>query len=199
MAQRQSLDLRGEFARKALHLLSLVLPVGMLVLPYAEALTALVALSVVAIATEIGRDRSAAAHALIDRWLGWMMRPGEREPGSGFCGATWVVVTATLLLAAFPASVAASAMAVGLVGDAAAALVGSSLGRVRWPGSKRTVEGTMAFVVAGALVMLFFGEFPWSVRIAAVASAAVAELLPIPVNDNLLVPFAAAGALMLLG
>ena len=30
------------------------------------------------------------------------------------------------------------------VGDAMAAIVGSSLGRFRWPGTKRTIEGSLA-------------------------------------------------------
>jgi dolichol kinase len=199
MTDSTSLASRGEIARKALHLASLVLPAAMLGLPYAPVLASLVALSALAISIEIARDRSAAIHARIDRWLGWMMRPVERRPGSGFCGATWVVVAAALLLAAFPPVVAAAAMAIGLVGDAAAALVGRALGRHAWPGSNRTVEGTAGFLVAGMLVAALFGGFPWSTRIAAVVAAAVVEALPVPLNDNLVVPFAAAAALALLG
>ena len=193
------LELPGELGRKALHLLSLALPASMLLLPYGTTLVALVALGALAIAVEVARDRSAAIHAWIDRWLGWMMRPEERVPGSGFCGATWVVVTAALLLAAFPAPVAAAAMAVGLVGDAAAALVGRSVGRHPWPGSRRTLEGTLGFLATGLVVMLFFGSFPWSARVAAVVAAAVFEALPVPLNDNLVVPFAAAATLALMG
>lgn len=192
------LDLRGEFARKGLHLLALVLPAAMLVLPTATALPALVGLAALAIAVEIGRDRSAAVHAWIDRWFGWMMRPEERPAGSGFCGATWVVATAALLLAAFPAPIAAAGMTIGLAGDAAAAIVGRTVGRHPWPRMRRTVEGTAAFAVAGLAVAALFPGLPWPARLGAVAAAAVAELLPLPVNDNLLVPFVAAGVLALL-
>lgn len=199
MTASATLALRGEVARKTLHLASLALPAAMLTLPYSAVLVSLVALSALAISIEIARDRSAAIHARVDRWLGWMMRPVERRPGSGFCGATWVVIAATLLLAAFPPAIAAAAMAIGLVGDAAAALVGRALGRHAWPGSHRTVEGTAGFLVAGLLVAALFGGMPWSARIAAVVTAAVVEALPVPLNDNLVVPFAAAAALALLG
>lgn len=199
MTEHEPLGMAGEAARKGLHLLSLALPASMVLLPYGPVLAGLVALSLIAIGAEIARDRSAVAHAWIDRWFGWMMRPGERVAGSGFCGATWVVVTATLLLAAFPAPVAAAAMATGLVGDAAAALVGRLVGRHSWPGSSRTLEGTAGFLATGILVMAVVGVFPWEARLAAVAAAAIIEALPLPVNDNLAVPFAAAAVLALLG
>jgi len=199
MTANELLGMRGEAARKGLHLLSLALPVSMVVLPYGSALTVLTALSAIAISAEIARDRSASVHARIDRWFGWMMRPGERAAGGGFCGATWVVVTAALLLAAFPAPVAATAMAVGLVGDAAAALAGRAIGRHPWPGSGRTVEGTAGFILAGVLVVAVAGTFPWEVRLASVVAAAVIEAAPLPVNDNLAVPFAAAAVLAVLG
>lgn len=194
----ESLDLRGEIGRKALHLLSLALPAGMIFLPYAPTLVALVLLSVVAMAAEVARDRSAAVHAWIDRWLGWMMRPDERKPGSGFCGATWVVVTAALLLAAFEPFVAALALTIGLVGDAAAALVGRTVGRISLGRTGRTLEGSLAFVLTGIGVAALAGGFAWPVRMAAVLGAALVEALPLPVNDNLAVPFAAALALSLL-
>jgi dolichol kinase len=33
-------------------------------------------------------------------------------------------------------------------GDAAASLIGKRFGQYRWPGTKKTVEGTLAFIVA---------------------------------------------------
>lgn len=33
-------------------------------------------------------------------------------------------------------------------GDAAASLVGKRFGRCHWPGTKKTVEGTLAFIIA---------------------------------------------------
>lgn len=33
-------------------------------------------------------------------------------------------------------------------GDAAASLVGKRFGRYHWPGTKKTVEGTLAFIIA---------------------------------------------------
>jgi dolichol kinase len=191
----EALGMRGEIERKALHLLALVLPIGMLVLRRPTALLILGCLAVIAIAAEIARDRHAAAHAWIDRWFGRMMRPVEREPGTGFCGATWVVVASALLLAAFPATIAAAGMIIGLVGDAAAAVVGRMLGHTKWPKTGKTLEGTVAFCLASLLVAALFIHFSWTARIAAVLVAAVAEALPIPLNDNLVVPFAAAAVL----
>ncbi len=193
------LDFKGEIGRKALHLLALVVPLGMLAIPFGVALALLSGVSLAAIATEIARSRSAAVAAFVDRWFGWMMRPEERGMGRGFTGATWVVVTATLLLLAFDARIAATAMSMALVGDAAAALAGRTWGRTRWPGSRRTVLGTGAFLLTAMLVAAFFPWFGWSARGAAALAAATVEVLPIPVNDNLSLPFAAAAALALLG
>lgn len=193
------LDFKGEIGRKALHLLALVVPLSMLAIPFAVALTLLAGLSLLAIGTEVARSRSAPVAAFVDRWFGWMMRPEERGMGRGFTGATWVVVTATLLLLAFDARIAATAMSMALVGDAAAALVGRTWGRVRWPGSRRTLLGTGAFVVTALVVALFFPWFGWGARAAAAIAAAAVETLPLPVNDNLSLPFAAAAALAIVG
>eukprot|EP01062_Namystynia_karyoxenos_P011336 TRINITY_DN14054_c0_g2_i1.p1 TRINITY_DN14054_c0_g2~~TRINITY_DN14054_c0_g2_i1.p1 ORF type:complete len:528 (+),score=126.48 TRINITY_DN14054_c0_g2_i1:72-1586(+) len=55
-----------------------------------------------------------------------------------------------------------SGVAVTGVGDAAASIVGSSLGRWRWPGSRKTIEGTTAMiasVLAFQLLMLYIKGF----------------------------------------
>lgn len=194
----KTLDYRGEMGRKALHLLALVLPASMLILPRPWSFALLVGLALLAIAMEIGRSRPGPIRQFIDGTFGWMMRPQERVPGSGFCGATWVVTTAALLFAAFEPRVAAAGMAMALTGDAAAALVGRSWGRNPWPGSKRTVEGSAAFVAAALLVSVLFPGPGWVVRGLAAVGAALAEVVPIPLNDNLVLPFVTAGLLTLL-
>ena len=192
------LDFKGEIGRKALHLLALVVPASMLILPFPVALGGLVALSIAAVATEVARYFNETVSQFIDRSFGWMMRPEERGMGKGFTGATWVVVTAALLLGTFEPRFAAAGMSMTLVGDAAAALVGRTWGARKWPGSNRTLLGTGAFVVTALVIAAFFPSFPWSARAAAAVGAAAAEMLPLRINDNLLLPFVAAGLLTLL-
>lgn len=193
-----ALDFKGEIGRKALHLLALVVPASMLILPFPVALGGLVALSIAAVATEVARSFNEPVSLFIDRYFGWMMRPEERGMGKGFTGATWVVVTAALLLGAFEPRFAAAGMSMTLVGDAAAALFGRTWGTHKWPGSNRTLLGTGAFVVTALVVAAFFPSIPWSARAAAAVGAALAEVLPLRINDNLLLPFVAAGLLTLL-
>ncbi|XP_077594198.1 dolichol kinase [Stigmatopora nigra] len=88
----------------------------------------------------------------------------------------------------------AGVLAVG-VGDAVAAVFGSALGEVRWPGTEKTVEGTATSVlaqIAGVAVLLIFdggvdlnGAYLWiagSVTLVAVLEAYTAQI------DNLLLP-----------
>jgi dolichol kinase len=53
------------------------------------------------------------------------------------------------------------------------------------------VEGSLAFIAAGLLVLAFF-PLSWTARLTAILSAAVAEAAPLPVNDNIAVPLIAA-------
>lgn len=197
---------RAELLRKALHVGALVLPVGILWLGRPAAVWALGLLAVVAVACDVARHRVRPAHRFICWVFAPLMRPEELPPFGGpivINGATWMCVGAALCAALFPPVVAASALAMLMVGDAAAALIGRRLGRTRYPGSLKTVEGTAAFVVAGALAALPFGlagEPPLGpgVLVAAAVVAAVVEALPLPINDNVSVPLTACVVLLLL-
>ena len=106
--------------------------------------------------------------------------------------------------------VAAGAWAILAAGDAAATLVGARfpLTRHLWnPG--KSLGGTLAFVVAGGLAGFLAVQwvnyppepFAWRFALAAsfpaAALAAIVESLPIPVDDNITVPVAAAAFLAL--
>lgn len=193
----------AEVRRKGLHLLALVIPVGILLLGREVALWVLVPVAVLALLGDWSRQRVAWAREILHRLFAPLMRPEEIPPFGErivFNGATMMCVAAALCVALFSAGVAAIAVAMQQTGDAAAALVGRKLGRVRWPGSPKSVEGSVAFAVVAALTgWAFASAFGADVTLVQIAAgavvAALVEVLPIPVNDNLRVPLAAALAM----
>ncbi len=193
----------AELRRKALHLGALVIPAGILVLGRAAALWVLVPLAAVAVALDVLRLRVRAVHRFIEWVFAPIMRPEEQPPFGGpvvINGATWMCVTAALCALLFPASIAAASLAMLMVGDGAAAVVGRRFGRTRYPFSEKSVEGSLAFFVTGLVAAIPFGAGALSMPVLAAGAltAAAVEALPLPLNDNLRVPLAAGAAMLLL-
>lgn len=118
---------------------------------------------------------------------------------SEISGATWFLIAAFFTFYFYGPEVALPVLLFLAVGDPAAALIGA-----RTPGPRfwgKSPGGGVAFVLAAlavwAVVCAFgFGQWSWAVIIAAVVAALV-ELSPLPVDDNLTVPLI-AGAVMTL-
>ena len=196
---------RVELKRKAIHLGALVLPFAILALPQPLARGVLTALAVLAVGLDVARQRVPAAHrVLVDRVFGWMMRPEELPPFGGplvLNGAVWMCLSAAACAWAFPPDVGAAALAMLMVGDGAAALVGRKVGRTKWPGSPKSVEGSAAYVVAALATGLVVATWPGAsltllaCAVGAVVGAAL-EATPIPVNDNFRVPLLSGLAML---
>ncbi len=191
------LPYRVELQRKAIHLGALVLPLAILALPTPLARGALTALAVLAVALDVARQRVPAVHeVLVGRAFGWMMRPEELPAFGGplvFNGAVWMCLSAAACAWLFPPGVGAAALAMLMVGDGAAAVLGRRFGRTKWPGTPKSVEGTAAYVVAAFLTGAAVAAWPGvGLTVAACAVGAgvgaTLEALPIPVNDNFRVP-----------
>jgi len=195
-----SLSYAGEIWRKALHLVSLIIPIGLLLWGKSTALLILVPIASLFVLSEIARSRSNAVRSLIYRLFGFMMRPEEIPEGPAplrFNGATWVLISACVVIAVFEPGPAAAGFIIGLIGDAAAALVGRKFGRRKYGHKGKTTEGTVAFIVAAwGAVQFVPGIAPLS-SFAAVVLAGLVEGIGLPINDNLSVPFAAALVLTL--
>ena len=190
----------AELKRKALHILALVVPLGMGWLGTNGALVLLAPATLLAVGADVLRAHSAPFARFIRSVFGPLMRREEMPPpGSGVVvnGATSVLLGATVLTLFFPIAVAASVFAMTMIADAAAALVGRRVGQHRWPGSTHTVEGSLAFVGAGMLVVAAAPALSLPVGALGVFIAAVVEAAPLPVNDNIRVPLAAALAVTL--
>lgn len=195
MDARSSLSYTGELGRKALHLLALSIPLGMWIVGMPTALYLLAPMALFAVAADLIRAYSETFNILI-RWsFGPLMRPEEvPDAGTGirFNGATCVLVGAALMALLFPLRVAVPILVMTMLADAAAALVGRWLGRHRWGSLSATVEGSAAFVATGLAIMACFPGIPFGSAAAGVLGGAIVEVLPLPVNDNIRVPIAAA-------
>ncbi|MDX1419128.1 MAG: phosphatidate cytidylyltransferase [Rubricoccaceae bacterium] len=199
----------AELKRKALHLGALLGPVGLLVLGRTAMLLFLVPLAVVAVFLDVARQRWAWLHRWIEGVFGAIMRPEEQPPFGGplvLNGATWMCVSAALCAALFPAPIAAAALAIQMVGDGAAAVVGRRYGRHRYPFSPKSLEGSAAFFLTGLLTVLpltalvapgYAPLAPLQLGLGALAGT-VAEALPFPINDNVRVPLLAGLVMALL-
>lgn len=220
----ERLSLRREVARKALHLVFVVVPVTYaLGFPRRWLVAALGAGALVAVIIELARSRHAPTRERFVRWVGVLLREHEHVRWSG---ATWMVLSMLGLAALVPRGVAVAGMWAISAGDAAAALVGRALegrgaGRVPADGARggaqtmqpadggsmgaeetvrssgKTMRGSAAcFVVTltGALVLARLSPVE-SVMAALLATAA--ERYGEPVDDNVRIAVAVALGILL--
>ena len=139
-------------------------------------------------------------NAVLAPRLGWdagYRREGERR----FGGLVSYAVAVLLLVALCPATVAAGAWLVLAVGDPVAAAVGSRRPRPRVPWNPaKSLVGSLAGALAGSAacfgaLRFYETEAGWQPALWAGCAGALAESLPLPLDDNLLVAGAAALAL----
>ncbi len=190
-----------ELLRKALHLLALVIPWGMLQVAKPSALIVLGAVAAAALALDFLRSRFQGLAVWVHRLFGALLRPEERSLSTGRLivnGSTWTLIAAFLLLLIFPARIASLALVISLLGDAASGLVGQKYGKTSWGISNCTLEGSAAFMtIALVIVWLLPGIQLW-IGITGALCACAAEILPGPFNDNLRVPVVAASVIYIL-
>ena len=172
------------------------IPIGVLLMPLELAKWLLIVFSVVAVGLEVGRASLPAINDLLIKVLPFF-KPHERFE---ITGATYYWLSATFVVFAFREEIAVLSLIFLSFGDPFATVIGSRDHRARIFG--KSVAGTAAFaavaVIAGALASLH-PEIPlaWWLVPGAIA-AAVAELLPSPLDDNVTVPLAAAITMTLL-
>ena len=199
----------AELRRKALHLGALVLPVGILLLGWPLAPAVLVPLAALAVSLDWARVRSEPARRVLHVVFAGLMRPHEIPPLGApvvLNGATWMCVAAALCSMVFAPTVAAASLAMLMVGDGAAAIVGRRFGRTKWPDGLKSVEGTVAYAATAFGIGLAVVFWPWpapgvaltlgACAVGAVVGALV-EAIPIPLNDNVRVPLLAGAAMSL--
>ena len=202
LATLRSPSFLAELRRKAIHLSFLVLPLDLLfeLLPWprgrAQWSVLLAALTLGALALDLLRLRERRVRRLFRDFLGGMLREHEEL---GLLGSTYLWMAALLAVDLFPRPVAVAALGFTVLGDAFAAVVGKAWGRT--PVFGKTLEGALgglAACLAWAVFLAAGGHLPWPVVLGGALAASLAEILPIPLDDNLGMTVAAALVMRLL-
>ncbi|MDX2127916.1 MAG: phosphatidate cytidylyltransferase [Chloroherpetonaceae bacterium] len=126
--------------------------------------------------------------------FGGMLRAHEQGTRS-FNGATFVSLSALILVFFFPKLIAIASFAILVVADTAAALVGRKFGKTKI--FSKSLEGSIAFFVFALLVSFNTPKIHWGVALGMSFVGMIAELIPIKLgdytfDDNLTIPLSTA-------
>ena len=108
-------------------------------------------------------------------------------------GSTYYLFSSLLTVLLFPKPIAIASILILILSDTFAALVGKGIGRV--PIFRKTLEGSLAFFLSALVIVFVYPGVDRFSGVIGALGATVIELLPVPLDDNLTIPFV-AGAIM---
>lgn len=200
---------KDELRRKLVHLSSFWMPISMVLLRsfrwYLAVFFGLLALGSVLVEHAFARGNR-SVRKLYNIFFHNMLRKEPKPTDWVISGGPPVLAASCAVLVLFPPELAAACMALMLGGDTAAALIGRRFGRIRFANGK-SLEGTIAFIVFGALAFGVFFSFGqancWHVVAASCLAAVVGSLAElfekvIHIDDNFGIPIFAGWAVQLL-
>jgi dolichol kinase len=183
-----------EIKRKLVHLATLVIPAGYAFASEATVLTFLVPFFLLYLAVDLLRHFHPGMASLFQRqFFGRVLREKEKPT---LMGSTFFLFASILTILLFPRPVAIASLLILILSDTAAALAGKGFGRIRVFG--KTLEGSMAFLITSLLIVWVYPGLDRLSGSFAALGAAVIEVLPISLDDNLTIPLV-AGAIMFFG
>ncbi|NOX67418.1 MAG: dolichol kinase [Chlorobi bacterium] len=190
-----NIDYKTELMRKGIHLLSLSMAIIYYFIPKELALKILIPITVFSLILDLARYFYPPYSKLFYKMFGFMLREHEiNSKKMTLSGATYVFLGVTLVVILFPKVFVIPAIAVLIIGDIFAALIGRKFGRHKF--LAKSLEGTLAFFVTGSIVILFSPKInndviEYLIGFAAVAVAAIMENVSYGwADDNLTVPLA---------
>jgi dolichol kinase len=185
---------QGEAPRKAIHLSSIVIPLGILYLPLTVSRRGLALATALFLIVDLLRLHHRKVRSYFSKFFRRLIRRHERR---GLLASTYMMVSALLATYLFSREVAAAAYIYLVVGDTVAAIVGKAWGRI--PVFGKTLEGFLAgFLASWGAAWALVHDIPPEILAAGALAAAIVEILPIPVDDNFRIPLLSGVVLELL-
>ncbi len=184
-----------EIKRKSLHLLTLLAPLLYNILPYNTSVIISASLVIIDLILETIRLLYPSANRLILKIFEGTYREKEKENVSTLI---WTLsgIFLTIFLFSENKNVVTLSLLYLALGDTIAALVGVKFGKIKLGSRGKSLEGSTAFFVIAFLCGLFFVKVEYAF-ISAFFAAAI-EFLPLPLDDNFVLPVFTAGLLSIL-
>jgi dolichol kinase len=187
--------IQQEIKRKSLHLLTLLSPLLYNILPYNTSLMISASLVIIDLIAETIRLLYPSVNRLILKIFEGTYREKEKENVSTLI---WTLsgTFLTIFLFSENKNVVTLSLLYLSLGDTVAALVGVKFGKIRLGSRGKSLEGSLAFFLIAFLCSLFFVKIEYAF-ISAFLGAAI-EFLPLPIDDNFVLPIFIAGLLSIL-
>jgi acyl phosphate:glycerol-3-phosphate acyltransferase len=186
----------SEFQRKAIHLSFLALPLAYLYgVPKHLIRDILLAMVVIAFGIELLRLNEPRVRLFFRQFFGNLIRRHEKR---ALLGSTYMLIAALISVELFTKPVCVAALGCLILGDAAASLVGKTWGRTRPFGSKKSLEGSAACLIASFAFAYGIVHLPLHVALAGAFAGTLFEILPLPLDDNFAVPLSSGFTMKLL-
>lgn len=199
--EKENISYSNELIRKLIHLLSLTIPIVYIFVSKQLALSVLIPMALFTIILDILSKSYPFFSMLREKTFGKIMRPAEKDKKSNmpFNGASWVLISSCIIIAIFPKFVSIVSFSILIISDLSAALIGRKYGKRVIYGTDKSLEGSIAFIIAGIAVITIYGlvfelnSIYYLVAVFAVIGASIAEAYSkeLGFDDNLLIPFTA--------
>jgi dolichol kinase len=188
-----TIDYKTELLRKSIHLCSLSISIIYYFITKELALQILIPLTILAVVLDSARYFLPGFAKIFYSIFGFMLREHEKlKEKKNLNGATYLLIAATLVVIIFPKVFVIPAVAVLIIGDIAAALLGRKYGKHKF--LAKSLEGTLAFFITGSIVIFLTPKITgnpteYIIGIVAVAVGAIAENISYGwADDNLTIP-----------
>jgi len=189
-----SIDYKSELLRKGIHLLSLSMAIIYYFISRELALKVLIPITLFSLILDLARYFYPPYSKIFYKLFGFMLREHEINSNKWtLSGATYVFLGVTIVVILFPKVFVIPGIAILIIGDIFAALIGRKFGRHKF--LAKSFEGSLAFFITGSIVILFSpkisGDFTeYLIGFAAAAAGSIMENISYGwADDNLTVPF----------
>jgi dolichol kinase len=195
-------DYRIEVIRKAIHLVSLSIPIVYYFLSKQSALAILIPMTTLFVVVDIARYYYKPVEELFFKYFGFLLRRHESDKKrKTLNGASYVLISATLCVMVFPKIITITSFSILIISDISAALIGRKFGKHRF--LAKSLEGSTAFFISALVVILITPKIGYQlseylIALIAVAVGTITEALPATIDDNFSIPVS-VGAVLWLG
>ncbi len=195
-AVQDTINFKTELVRKAIHFVSLSIPVIYYFISKELALWIIVPVTAIFIIADLARYEIPQFSGFFYKFFGFLLRKHEiDEKKHALNGATFMLISATICIAIFPKYIMISSFPVLILGDAASAVFGKRFGKHKiLSNGPKSYEGSLAFIIAGTVAVALTPKVNYMIveyliGIAATVVASSAEALSYKIiDDNIAIP-----------